>query len=63
VFHGRGDLPPEVEKSQRHESKREEERERERSSGSAARSTNKWKSSAVLSFLDPFITPPPTRLV
>ncbi|TNN35016.1 hypothetical protein EYF80_054820 [Liparis tanakae] len=57
VFHGRRDLPPEVEKSRdtyQREKKRESSKKR---SGSAARSTNKWTYSAVLSFLDPCITP------
>ncbi|TNN74892.1 hypothetical protein EYF80_014810 [Liparis tanakae] len=46
-----------VEKSQRHVSKREERESSEKRSGSAAQSTNKWTYSAVLSFLDPCITP------
>ncbi|TNN45250.1 hypothetical protein EYF80_044548 [Liparis tanakae] len=55
VFHGRGDLPPQVEKSQRHVSKREERESSEKRSERAAQSTNKWTYSAVLSFLDPCV--------
>ncbi|TNN66474.1 hypothetical protein EYF80_023267 [Liparis tanakae] len=55
VFHSRGDLPPQVEKS--HVSKREERESSEKHGERAAQSTNKWTYSAVLSFLDPCSTP------